>query len=68
MAQTAVCGPIDQAIAIAPIHLYQGITEVALRVALPIRLPESGSGAGERCDASRGERWQRHNAARGCRN
>jgi hypothetical protein len=31
----------------APIY-NQGITDVALRVALPIRFPESGSSAGER--------------------
>ena len=50
-ALAAVDGPIDQAVAIAPIH-KQGITDVALRVALPIRFPESGSCAGERRGAT----------------
>ena len=41
--------------------------DVALRVALPIRFPESGSCAGERRGANEGERSQRQNAARGGR-
>ena len=47
------------------INYKQGITDVAFRVALPIRFPESRSCAGERCCATRGEWWQRQSAARG---
>jgi hypothetical protein len=50
-ALAAVDGPIDQAVANTPIY-NQGITDVALGVALPIRFPESGSCAGERCGAT----------------
>lgn len=49
-ALAAVDGPTDQAVAIARID-NQGITDVALRVALPIRFPELGSCAGERWGA-----------------
>jgi len=50
-ALAAVGDPIDQAVAIALVY-NQGITDVALRVALPIRFPESGSCAGERRGAT----------------